>query len=367
MQAEAARNTKALYPTPGFTPLTVGIPDVGTRGGIVANGRCFFVIATGLYEIFADGTWILRGRVAQDNNPASLAYNGLVGGQLAIASGSNLYSYILATNTLALQVAGEATMVAFANNRFLAFNIANGHVRLSALNDGTIWDSTLFFIRVASDPCQALFVDSQSLIWLVGTETYEAWYVTTDPLNPFAPLSGLVGKYGIASSFGWTLVGNQIFWLVANREGAGTVITAQAGGRAISTYAVDTAIAGYQRTAKISDAEAWSYHDQGHSFAVWNFPSAPATWAYDADQPSWAERGRWTGARYDLWTPRVHVFAFGKHLVGDRTTGTIAVMDATVGTELDGQPIRRVRRAPGLTQEHRRIPLDQFELILDTG
>lgn len=377
MEAEQAKNAAALYPTPGFS-VFAQTPQIGTRGGINANGRVFFVIATRLYEVLVDGSVLERGIVAQDNNPATLSYNGLSGGQLFITTGGNGYCYVLATNTLTLVLNGEATMGAFANARFLAFNILTGKVRMSALNDGTgpAWDPNLYFTRtIFADPWQAMFVDGQSLIWLPGTESYEAWYVTNDATNPFAPLSGLVGRYGIASSFGFTLAGNQVLWLSANHEGAGTIITAQGGGRSIATAALDTAIAGYQRTTKITDAEAFTYQEAGHTFAIWAFPSVQGTpsttptWALDVDQHSWCRRGKWTANqnRYDLWTPRVHVSAFGKHLVGDRTTGTIAVMDGTVGTELDGTGIRRLRRAPSRTREYHRDPISMFQLLMDTG
>jgi hypothetical protein len=70
---------------------------------------------------------------------------------------------------------------------------------------------------------------------------------------------------------------------------------------------------------------------------------------------------------YDLWAPRCHVYAFGKHLVGDRTTGTIWQMDASFATDTDGNGIRRLRRAPALYHEDARRPIDCFLLKCDVG
>lgn len=370
-ESQGAKNALALYPVPGFAAFNPTVtPKIGARGALYAAGRLFLVIADGLYEFYADGTWTLRGTVTQDNHPATLSYNGTGGGQLFITSGTNGYCYALDTNTLTQVLTGEATMGAFAANRFLALNVTTGKVRMSNVDDGLTWDPTLFFERSQfADPWQALFVDGQGLIWLPGTETYEAWYVTSSATNPFAPLSGLNGRYGIASSWAWGLAGKQILWLATNKEGATVVSTAQGGGEAISTYAVDAALATYQRTASISDAECLVHHEQGHTFVVFAFPSVPATWAYDVEGQSWTERGKWNSATgsYDLWSPRVHAYAFGKHLVGDRTSGQIAIMDATYATELDGSGIRRLRRAPGFTHEHWRLPYDQLELLMDVG
>jgi hypothetical protein len=49
----------------------------------------------------------------------------------------------------------------------------------------------------------------------------------------------------------------------------------------------------------------------------------------------WAERGIWDSARL-RWTPhigRCHCFAFGKHLVGARNTGTIYEMSQNFYTD----------------------------------
>src|SRR5262249_43575360 len=56
-----------------------------------------------------------------------------------------------------------------------------------------------------------------------------------------------------------------------------------------------------------------------------------------------------------------------KHLVGDRTTGSIWWMDTNFATDTDGQGIRRLRRTPHFNNEHKRIPIDQVELLMDVG
>src|SRR2546425_1673706 len=111
------------------------------------------------------------------------------------------------------------------------------------------------------------------------------------------------------------------------------------------------------------------YQDRGHTFSNIAFPSAPATWSFDMEGQNWAERGKWNAPmqKFDPWAPRVHVDAFGKHLVGDRSTGTIWSMDSTFTTDTDGNGIRRLRRAPAIIQEHARLPFDQLELLMDVG
>lgn len=371
MQSEAAANGGALFPCPGFAVWST-VADVGARALTVANGRLFGVMGAALYEWDVNGTATLRGALLVDANQAQLVFNGVIGGQLGIASGGSVYCFTLATNVLTGPfLNGGYSHLAYAGGFGLAFNGLTGKVNLSALNDLSTWSAGLFFQRsLFADPWQAMWVDANNLIWLAGTDSFEVWYNTGSGTQPWAPLSGLVGRYGIAAPFAFASGGSGNVWLSRNLEGIGQIVqTRGSAPTPISSYAVDTAVAGYLRTSRIDNAEVLLYQQGGHAFANVSFPSAPATWTVDTGSQSWAQRGKWNPTRgaYDLWTPRVHVVAFGKHLVGDRTTGSLAVMDTTIATELDGTGIRRLRRGPFPAHEHKRLPIDQFELLMDVG
>lgn len=366
-------NEAALFPTPGFQSWGVSLGDVGTRGGIYADGRLFFVIGAGFYEFSSAGVATKHGTVALDANPAQLVYNGVVGGQIGIAAGGTIYSFTLASNTLAATVlTGGFTMLAFANASGLAFNPTTGKVYPSSLNDLSTYDLANFFRRSNfPDPWQTIFVDPNNLIWLVGTESFEVWYYgNPTSTQPFAPLSGLSDKVGIAAPFAFWVSGKSRGWLATTKEGGLDVVGSMGGvPEPISSYAVATALSGYQRDGRINDAEVLCYREEGHTFPNVTFPTANATWSVDVQGNRWAERGTWTPllGRYSAWTPSAHVAAFGTHLVGDRTTGTIWKMDNTFTTEMDGTSIRRLRRAPALTDELKRHPFDRLQLLMDTG
>jgi hypothetical protein len=359
----------ALYPTPGQrTFLTAG--DIGTRAALSVNGRTFVVIGGGFYEVFGTALYTRWGSVAQDSNLAQIVANGPTYGQLAICSGGNFYVFVLATNTLTLVLAGEATQIGMIDGFFLIFNLALAKVRISALGDGTTLDPTQFALRTAQpDPWSAMLVNGPD-IWLLGELTGDVWYDAGTAPFPLAPRQGLTVPYGIAAPFSLAAIGGAVFWLTKNKDGAGQVVSTRGySPQRISTHAVETALAGYARTATIADAEALVYQDQGHTFYVLRFPTADATWVYDVTTGLWAERGRWVPAdtRYHVWGPRVHVYAFGQHLVGDATTGALNTLDVTVGTDADGSAIRRLRQGPVLLNQNRRMPLSRFELSLEAG
>lgn len=378
MQAEGAKAPSALYGTPGFRAWST-VADVGGRALKAANGRMFGVMGGALYEWNSVGIATKRGTLLQDGNPAQIVFNGVVGGQLGIVSGGAVYAYTLATNTLTLtSLTAGYTHLVYASGYGLAFNPTTGRVQLSALNDLATYSGGDFFQRSTfPDPWQAMFDDPNGLIWLIGPETFEVWqFANPASSQPWAPLSGLYGRYGIVAPFAFSVTRKGNHWVAGSSEGGAEVVATRGGApQAVSSYGINTAIANFRRAARISDAELFTYADQGHTFLNCAFPSGQGsiiespTLTYDIEGQSWASRGKWNSATsvYDLWAPRVHVDIFGKHLVGDRSTGTIWEMDTAFHTDVDGQGIRRLRQAPALTDEHKRVPIDQLELLMDVG
>src|SRR6185295_7462746 len=124
----------------------------------------------------------------------------------------------------------------------------------------------------------------------------------------------------------------------------------QYGAVRVSNFAVEFAMEGY---TTVSDANVFSYQEGGHTFYVLTFPTENVTWVYDLSTQQWHQRGWWNTqqGRYDAYRPSSHVFAFGKHLVGDRVTGVISEMSINFFTDADGAPLRRLRRAPYLVNE----------------
>jgi hypothetical protein len=144
-----------------------------------------------------------------------------VGGQMLIASGSNAYNFVLATNTFSQVLTGKATMIAYCKGYFLAFELATGKVYLSALNDGTTWTLTTFFQRSKfADRWQAMFVDGNNLSGCRAPIASRSGRYNPTSTQPFAPLSGLVGRFGIASPFAFG-VGRRAVLAARNPEGAG--------------------------------------------------------------------------------------------------------------------------------------------------
>ncbi len=370
---DSQSNRAGLYTTPGFQSyiaMTGGITDVGGRALRQMNGRAFGLIGAGVYELFATQTAIKLGTVVQDSNLGAITLNGIGGNQAAFASGGSLYVLNLATNVLsAALLPGEVTQAGMLDGYGIWFNKTLGKVRLSNLNDFATNDPTQFAIRSsAPDNWTAMIVNAPD-VFLIGEQSGDVWYDAGTFPFPLAPRNGASFKYGISATFSLAAAGDSVLWLSRNAEGAGIVVRARGYvPQPVSSKALETAISGYARTATITDAEALVTQFEGHTFYILRFPAANATWAYDLAQGTWIELGKWnvaTGA-YDVWTPRVTCYAFGKHLVAD-TTGSISEMDISFPTEADGGPKRWLRIPPPLVATEDRLFVDQLTLQVEPG
>lgn len=363
---KSARADFALYPTPG-TRLWSYFTDVGCRALYEINNRMFAVIGGTVYEVLGPGRFYGYSPLKQDGKLAYLVVGGVDGNQLLIASGTNAYCMNLTTYATTQVLTGEATQIGMLDRYFLAFH--DGRLRISDLDDGLTWDPTQVAVRgSASDDWRAMLVNPPD-IWLVGEQTGDVWYDAGTFPFPFAPRSGLIYKYGIAAVHSIAAAGASVLWLARNRDGDGVVVRTRGyqPNRA-STAEIEAEIAEYARTTTIDDAEGWTYQQEGKWFYVLRFP-AYATWVLDLETNLWHRRSTFdTVTATELpWRPRVHCQAFGKHLVGDASSGVISEMDVSFGSEFDGAPIRRSRVPPALFREHQVQRIKRVEVFLESG
>lgn len=378
MLAHASPTGAMLYPVPGQSPL-YSTTSVGTRAIWSENGQAFAVIGADLWELFADGTSTKRnvafGAMAQDAYLATISYNQNIS-TLGITTGGNWYNYDLATNTLTQVAAlnGKATMGGYKDGYYLAFNINNSTVYVSALNDGTTWNTGVSFFQrsIASDPLKAMIVGNP-LVYLLGEQTSEAWYDQGVNANqPFAPVTTSFMNYGLSAPFAVGLSGDVLVWLARTKVGQDIVVSTRGyDPQPVGGYAIATALGNMRRTSTVDDAEISIYEEDGHTFGVFSFWMAKQTWAMDLETGDLHERGTWIPANmaYDAWHPRVQGFAFGRHLTGERATGIISDSSIAYATDADGTTgMRRLRVGPPLWAPYnKRVSLSRLQLQADVG
>jgi hypothetical protein len=235
--------------------------------------------------------------------------------------------------------------------------------------DGTMWDPLNFFQKTdCPDNVNALFADHEELYTSGDLESTEVWRDVGDANNPFMPDPGAFMHLGCQAPFSFVRLGNGVAWIAQDTR-RGTRKAVHAVGFqpvVVSTPAVEAAWAKY---ATIADAVAFPLMHMGHELWVITFPSANATWFYDATTGWWGQWGRYNGSGWDRILPWVHCVAAldGKtdvHYGGDYTTGQIYIISQQYKTDDGGIVVRR-RRAPHLTNENMRRFYARFEIDCD--
>jgi hypothetical protein len=388
VESQMGASAMTLYSTPGLSQFN-NPGGNQTRGNYTITtgpsvGRTFKVVDALLYEEFANGTTNPLGNVGNDGNPVS--FNACPQ-QLVVVSAGNLYSYQLATQQVPNIIAGTFTFVVgpwlpasvteimYIDGFFFLLVAGSQTVYSSNLFDATTWPAlAIKVINTFADNVIGMQSDHRFL-WLFGAKETEIDYdAGAFPFPLQAMPSGFI-EQGLAAQFSVVQLDNAIF-LIGARNDLGQAIAYRTNGFAfqrISTHAVEYA---WQKYPKISDAVAFAYQENGHSFWVITFPSAQATWAYDTATQLWHKRGFWNqqlGA-YQAALPICHTYAFGKHLVGDRTSGRTFQMSSPVqaggGWNFvtdNGALIRRLRRAPHINVEHSWQRYSSLEIYLETG
>lgn len=366
-----------LVGTPGLRGL-VTVTDTVTRGLFQQDGRVFWVVGPSLYEITLSGAGatlvavaLLRGTVANDGLPVFFATNGQGGNQLGISSAGNLYIYNLNTNVLGaavtLPLTNAAGTLLFLNGYFLLVEKGTLKIWFSELEDGTKWDGLDFFTRSNTSDNVIGMVALHDQIKVFGSKTSEIVYNAGEADNPFLPYPGSVAMDGAISTYGMTVIGEQIVWVAKH---ASNIVRAMAAGTGeasvISTPAVEFAWASY---STVTDVEVLPYEQEGHANVAFTFPTADVTWVYDLTERAWHQHLGWDNGTslFHRWRAR-GVCAPGSQsvLVGDALTGSLYALSLDIFT--DGTTlIKRLRRAPYLSTENQWLFLDEVELGLQAG
>lgn len=354
----------ALYCTPGLKTFSA-LPTSPVRGQFWTGNRLFVVGGSALYEISSDGTAVNRGTVAADQNPASLAASNI---ELLIVSGGHAYDFNFSTNVLlevTSQLASVPKQVQYSDGYFIASFQNNNQFQLSNILDGTTWQGIFVdAISVFPENITSIIVNHREL-WVFGNQHAQP-YQDTGSSSIFDPIPGALIEMGSAATFAPCLVDNSVFWIDQSARGG------RSGWRAngytpqrITTYAVETDLASY---ADISGMVTYAYQDQGHVFWVLYIPGAQWSWAYDVAEGIWHKRAAWNAgsATYSPHQSWNHVYAWGKHLVGDWNTGNLNEMSMKYLDE-NGTNIRRLRRAPIVDNEMAWINHVELTIDFDTG
>lgn len=344
------------------------------RAQIDINGRSFAICGSDFDEIFANGTFVVRGQVANDSLIATMAATPQ---QILIASAGTAYVFDLMANTLTaipgVTFSGPVSQAAVCDDFFILTIQNSKTFYVSAPLDATDWVTNgSAIVSVFPDNIVGMLV-FQRQIWF-DSDTQSVVYYDSGNIFPFDVNPNAFIEAGLAAKSTMAIFNNSIAWLGSDARGHGKVWLASGyTPTRISNHAVEFAIQGYSR---IDDAVAFSYQDQGHEFYFLYFPTPSVAWVYDANTGMWHQQGFWLESVGQFRAPHrwTHAFSFGTHLVGDWQSGKIYEMKIatyvngswTFGDD-DGNPIRWVRRAPHISKMQKRQFFSELQVYCETG
>jgi hypothetical protein len=352
----------ALYGTPGLVrKLTFGTTPV--RGGIrFSDSYSYWVAGNTVYRVDTSYTATSLGTISSSSGEIGLATNGT---QVLIVDGSSGW---IASGTTLTEIADAdfpdgVRRAAYQDGYFLVTGDSSQKFYWNETpGSGTAWNGLDFASAEASPDYTVAILSDHRELWLFGAESAEIWVNTGDADSLFQRSGNTYITKGCVAAGTVLAMNNTVFWLGAEKDGQGIVYMAQGYNPVrVSTHALEKAIRGY---STITDAKAFTYQLDGHSFYVLIFPTANATWFYDAASQEWFE---WSWRNPSDNTDNRHranccVFFNEETLVGDWETGELYALDADTYDD-DGDPIRRKRITQTSSAEG--LPLFFEELIID--
>ena len=215
----------------------------------------------------------------------------------------------------------------------------------------------------APDNLVSLIVDHRE-VYLLGENSSEVWVDTGSVPFAFQRIPGTSTQHGIAAVFSMARVGNSFAYVSKNIRGQAEIVMMNGYVPSrISTHAVENTLTGQT----ISDAVAWTYQLEGHEVYVVSFPTIDITWAYDATTTMWH---KWlyndNNNVYHRCRGNCAALFQGNVLIGDYENGIIYKLDRNNYTD-NGQPIKRLRRAPHIVTDLQRQYFDELQIQFQPG
>ena len=326
----------------------------------------FVVSGNQLYKINTSYTATLLGTVA-GTGPVSMADNGT---QLFVAANGPSYIYNNTTNVFTQITDPDfpgAVTVAYLDGYFVFNEFNSQKVWVTSLLDGLSIDPLDFASAEGTPDLLTSVVVNNREVWLLGTNSIEVWYDAGTPDFPLARIQGASNELGCAAPYSVAKADNSIFWLGSDTRGRGVIYRSNGyTGIRASNHSIEWQIQSY---GNISDAVAYTYQQDGHTFYVINFPSADKTWVYDVTTQSWHERAGWVNGVFTRHRSNCQMSFNNEIVVGDYENGNIYAFDLDVNSD-NGQIqkwLRSWRALPSGTNNLKRTAQHSLQLNCESG
>lgn len=363
---EQGKEVASLYGTPGLSLFGNANITGGCRNCFASsNGRAFLVIGLNLVEVDSAGIATLRGTLDSFRGNVSIDENL---NQLAICDGTSVYIFTYATNVFAKvtdpDLPASVGTITYIDGYFIVNENSTGRFYISALNNGLSWAALDFATAETAPDALLRPIRAAGQLWLFGTRSGEIWSNTGDASFPYQRISGAEIPTGIMAAHTAVEHAGSIFWVGSNYQGDGVVYRANGfSPQRVSTEAIELRI---RQATDRANMRALTYQADGHDFYILTGGGLETTLVYDVTTNLWHERSYLNNGVHDLHLMGGVMFAFGKHLVGDRRNSNIYELSSDVYSD-NGDAIQRERIFTHLNDEGRFNRYNKLEIGIENG
>ncbi len=348
---KSAKTPTSLLGTPGLK--LFGSYGTGPiRGLHVFNDHLYVVSGDKLYRVRSNGTEEELGTVL-GTGTVQMINNG---NDVAITTGGVGYF----ANRTDFGVLDEVDLIGatYQDGYGIFAKLGTEQFYISALpeGDGFRSISALAFSSADAFPDQLVgLVSDHRELWLFGKESIEVWQNAGLASFPFVRAGSGFMERGCGATHSIAKDQNQVFWL-----GDDLRVYTAAGyqPQPISNPAIDYQIS---RQNAPDAARGYIYQQEGHHHYVLTFQNA--TFTYDLTTGLWHTR---KSEGIERWRAEGHAYAWGKHLVGDYSTGDIYELDQETYDE-NGGHLERLAIAGPIHNNGNRTIMDELYVDLDMG
>lgn len=303
----------------GAVTVTIASPAVFsyTAHTLVAGGR-FLLSTTGLLPTGLSTStvyYVISAGLTADAFQAALTS----GGAAINTSGSQSGVHTLTSEGYGFP--NGCKTISYINGRFVACEPSTQNFYVSEVLDGRYWDA-LNVQTVDSNPDLVIggIVSHNELIVFCELSG-EVFYDSGTTPSPFIRNQSGVFEVGCIAPYSIAKIDNSFMWLGKSQTGPGGIY--RLNGYTPENITPPSIVTAIQAIADITDAIAFTYEQDGHTYYVITFPSGNRSFCYDANTRMWHERASFENGLFVRWQVQEYTYFDGKHLVCDFTTGVI--------------------------------------------
>ncbi len=200
---------------------------------------------------------------------------------------------------------------------------ASPQFNFSNLNDFTVFSALDFAARSEGSDNISAMVRNHRELWMLGTLTSEVWQDVSSGNIIFAPIQGVFLEAGCVAPYSALSVDNTVYWIGQSVQGQGLVFRANGyTPERISTPSIEYQLS---LSSDLSQAIAFSFQLLSHTFYLIYVPDLLYTFVFDLSTQVWSVFAQWNivNGTWLPWYGRCACHAFGKTLIGDRSTGNV--------------------------------------------